>query len=222
MEKLKLPDITLVAMTGKDIVAHTNAFIKSSKTIKWGAVKRIFPTNAEPKFAEGRWQIESENFLVSIKGDFEINNIDDWNKSVIYNLRNYIETTHALLIHADGYVINPHLWNPEWLEYDYIGAPWPLPQDDYSYRSESGKIQRVGNSVSLRSKKLMNLVATRDWKSYYGNTNEDGFVCCHNREWLESQGCKFDPLEVAIHFSKEHEIPENKGLETFAFHTVDK
>lgn len=67
----------------------------------------------------------------------------------------------------------------------------------------------------------MELVRTREWKSYHGNTNEDGFICCHNRNWLEEQGCTFAPLEEAVHFSKEHEIPENQGITTFAFHTVD-
>ena len=66
----------------------------------------------------------------------------------------------------------------------------------------------------------MDLVATREWKSYYGFSNEDGFVACHQRNWLEEQGCKFAPLEVAIHFSKEHEIPENKDIKTFAFHAI--
>lgn len=192
MEKLKLPNITLICLTSKDFEGHKKAIDESCKEIEWGGVKLIW--------------------------DESIKNIDDWNYKIIYDLWKYVDTEFAMLIHADGYVIHPELWNPEWLELDFIGSPWPLPTDDYSYRSESGKIQRVGNSVSLRSKKLMKLIATRPWKSYYGNTHEDGFICCHNREWLESQGCKFAPLEVAVHFSKEREIPENVGLSTFAFH----
>lgn len=217
---LKLPNVTLVAMTGKDIEAHTLAITKSCKGLQWGAVKRIFPTNAEEKFAEGEWLLENDNLLKNTKGDFEIKNIDEWNNAIIYELPKYIETSYAFLIHADGYPINPHLWNPEWLELDYIGAPWPLPQDDYSYRSESGRIIRVGNSVSLRSKRLMERVTQFEWKSYYGNTNEDGFISCHHRDELEAEGFKFATLEEAVHFSKEHEIPENEGIETFAFHSL--
>lgn len=189
-----LPEITIIALTNKGFTEHASAIGYSSEGITYGATKIIM--------------------------DNDCNSIDEWNRKIIYELPKYVFTSHALLIHADGYVKHPELWNPEWLNYDYIGAPWPLPQDDYSYRSESGKIQRVGNSVSLRSKKLMDLIATRPWKAYYGNTNEDGFICCHNREWLESQGCKFAPLEVAVHFSKEHEVPENVGLKTFAFHSL--
>ncbi len=198
---ISLPEITLIALTNKDFAGHKKAIDKSCEGIEWGAVKLIW--------------------------DEKITSIEDWNYKIIYELPNYINTSHCLLIHADGYVTNPQLWTDKWLGFDYIGAPWPLPNDSFSYRDESGDLVRVGNSVSLRSKKLMKLIATRpkeyfwSFKEKYGNTNEDGFICCHNRKWLESQGCKFAPLEVAKHFSKEHEIPENVGLETFAFHQVD-
>lgn len=194
--KLSLPNVTLIALTGKadQLDAHLEAMNKSCQEIAFGGVKVVF----DPK----------------------IDSIEKWNEAIIYDLPNYVFTTHAFLFHHDGYVINPHLWQDEWLDYDYIGAPWPLPKDHFSYRDEDGGLVRVGNSVGLRSKKLMELAATRPFRSYHGYTNEDGFICCHNRKWLESKGCKFAPLEVAVYFSKEHEIPENVGLETFAFHSL--
>jgi hypothetical protein len=191
---LELPNVTLIALTGKDFDSHKKAIDKSCEGINFGAVKLVW--------------------------DEKIRSIDDWNKKVIKELPSYVDTSHALLIHADGYVINPHLWRDEWLLLDFIGAPWPLPMDDYSYLDEEGGLQRVGNSVSLRSKKLMDLVATRPMEYHYGNNNEDGQICCWNRKWLESQGCRFATLDQAVHFSKEHEIPENVGVETFAFHSL--
>lgn len=194
---LELHDITLIAMTGVNFEGHQRAINASCEGIEWGAVKLI----ERP----------------------DLDTIDKWNYAMVYELWEYVDTEFAMVIHADGWVINPDCWRDEFLEYDYIGAPWPLPQDNYSYRQPSGKIIRVGNSVSLRSRKLMKLPSEMDltWRSYYGNTNEDGFLCVHNRHLLEHRGCKFAPLEVAKHFSKEHEIPENSGLETFAFHQVD-
>lgn len=191
---ITLKDITLIALTNKDWEGHKRAIDESCKAIQFGAVKLIW--------------------------DEGIKDINDWNYKIIHDLPDYVHTSHALLIHADGYVINPELWDNEWLKLDYIGSPWPFPRDYYSYRDENGDIQRVGNSVSLRSKKLMKLVRTREWKSYYGNTNEDGFICCHNRKWLESQGCKFATFEQALKFGKEHELPENKDLKTFLFHSI--
>ena len=191
---VRLPNVTLIAFTGKDFEAHKKAIDMSTQNIDFGAVKIIW--------------------------DEKIKSIDDWNKKIIYELPKYVDTSHALLIHADGFVVNPTLWREEWLEYDFIGAPWPLPKDDYSYKTPSGKLIRVGNSISLRSKKLMDLVATRSMEYHYGNNNEDGQICVWERDWLESKGCKFAPLSVAINFSKEHEIPENKDVMTFAFHTL--
>lgn len=191
---IELPDVTLISLTNKDIPGHQDAISKSCEGIKFGAVKLII--------------------------DYGCTSIDEWNRKVIQDLHKYVDTSHMLLIHADGHVIRPELWNPDWMNYDYIGAPWPLPTDDYSYRTPDGKLIRVGNSVSLRSKKLMERAATCEWKPYFGNTNEDGFICCHNRNWLEATGCKFAPIEIARFFSKEHDIPENKGIETFAFHSL--
>lgn len=200
MEKLKLSQVTLVALTNKDFEGHKKAIDKSCEEIEFGGVKLIW--------------------------DEKCNSIDEWNRKIIYDLPKYIDTEYALLIHADGYVSHPNLWREEFLGYDYIGAPWPLPTDGHSYRTLSGELVRVGNSVSLRSKKLMDLAAQVPEEMFWnikdkvGNSNEDGFICCHSREWLEMQGCKFAPLEVAKHFSKEHEILENVGLSTFAFHSL--
>ncbi len=193
---LELPEVTLICLTNKDFAAHKIALDTSSLGINWGAKKIIW--------------------------DDTIKNIDDWNYKMIYELHYYVQTDFAMVIHADGYVIRPDLWNPEWLSFDYIGAPWPLPTDDYSYKTPKGELVRVGNSVSLRSKRIMELPSKLGlpWRSYYGNTNEDGFLTCHNRDILREHGCTFAPLDVAVNFSKEHTIPENQGIDTFAFHSL--
>lgn len=193
---LELKDITLIALTSLDFEGHKKALDKSCEGIAWGDVKIIW--------------------------DEKIKSIDDWNKKVVFDLWRHVNTPYAMLIHADGYVINPESWRPEFLDYDYIGAPWPLPTDDYSYRDPYGNIVRVGNSVSLRSYDMLYLPTHLglDWKSYYGNTNEDGYLCCHNRNILEQHGMKFAPLDVAKYFSRETELPENQGIETFAFHSL--
>jgi len=196
MSLKKLKNITLIALTNKDFDVHQGALDKSSEKLDFGAVKLINRPDAT--------------------------SIDEWNRIIVYDLGDYVDTDYAILIHADGYIINPELWNDDWLNYDYIGAPFPLPQDDFSYRDINGKVQRVGNSVSLRSKKLLDLPKKLDmeWKPFHGFYNEDGYISVNMRHIFEEHGCKFAPLDVAKHFSKEHEIPENKGLDTFAFHSL--
>lgn len=195
---LELPQVTLIALTSKDYDKHKEALDKASEGIKWGARKIIM--------------------------DLDCTSIDIWNYKIVYELTNYVQTPFCFLFHADGYPIHPEVWRPEWLQYDFIGAPWPLPRDPVSYLDDMGRLQRVGNSVSLRSKRLLEAPSRLNlqWKPYYGYTNEDGFLCCHNRSILERHGIRYAPLEEAVHFSKEHSIPENEGIEkTFAFHQVD-
>ena len=43
------------------------------------------------------------------------------NSTQVINFNTY----NAMLIHSDGYVINPSAWRDDFLDYDYIGAPWP-------------------------------------------------------------------------------------------------
>jgi len=192
---LRLPDITLIAFGTTNITGMLRALDASIEGIQWGAVKCI---NTVP-----------------------CPTIDDWNYNIVFRLGEFVDTPFAMLIHPDGYVVNPESWWDGFREYDFIGAPWPMPQDDFSYRDGEGNLIRVGNSVSLRSKKLLDLPKKLglEWKSYFGNTHEDGFITCHNRKILEENGCKFAPIEVAKYFSRERDIPENMDVDKpFAFH----
>jgi hypothetical protein len=193
---INLPDVTLILLTNKDFKGAKKAIDKSCEGINFGAVKIIW--------------------------DEKIKDIDSWNYKMVYELGQYVDTSHALIIHQDGYVINPELWQDAWLKYDFIGAPFPLPTDDFSYRDIHGIVQRVGNSVSLRSKKLMDLPKKlgMEWKPFHGFYNEDGFITVNMRHVFEENGCEFAPLEEAIYFSKENEIPENKDITTFCFHAL--
>ena len=131
MNKLKLPNVTLCTFGSEKYKdQQQNVLDYSSREIEFGAVKNIIVNT---------------------------NTIDEWNRTVVFDLGDYIETDFALLIHPDGFVVHPEVWKDEWLQYDFIGAPFPLPKDNFSYRDINGKIQRVGNSVSLRSKKLLDL-----------------------------------------------------------------
>lgn len=195
MNKLKLPNVTLCAFGSEKYKdQQQKALDYSSKDIEFGAVKNIIvPTNS----------------------------IDEWNRAVVFDLGDYIDTDFAILIHPDGFIVHPECWMNEWLNYDYIGAPWPLPKDNFSYRDINGNIQRVGNSVSLRSKKLLDLPKKigMEWKSFHGFYNEDGYISVNMRHIFEEHGCKFAPIEVAKYFGRETEIPENKDIEkTFLFH----
>lgn len=191
---IKLPNVTLCTFGSKRYKEQNMRSLEySSSKIEFGAVKHI---------------------------DYECESIDDWNRAVVFDLGDYIDTDFALLIHADGGIGEPHLWRDEWLKYDFIGAPFPLPKDDLSYRDIHGKVQRVGNSISLRSKKLLQLPKklNMEWKPFHGFYNEDGYISVNMRHIFEEHGCIFAPFEEAVLFGKEMPLPENKGLKAFTYH----
>lgn len=207
--KLKLPNVTLVAMATRNVEETLQALIYSCKGVEFGRVKLL--SHYSP------YGLDNNVDFVRIA---KIKDIDEWSYKIVYELSEYIETDFALLVHADGFVVNPSSWRDEFLNYDYIGAPWPLPSDDISYRDINGNIVRGGNSVSLRSKRLLELPTKLKlpWEPYHGFYNEDGFICVKNRHVYESNGMKFAPLDVAKYFSHETMIPEVRNIKPFAFH----
>lgn len=189
----KIPNVTLVAVGNTQVEGMKKALEYSCQGVEWGEVLLIQP---------------------------ELNDIDDWSRYIVFELGQHITTDYALLVHPDGFVVHPEVWDWSWLNYDFIGSPFPLPTDNYSYRGVSGQLHRVGNSVSLRSKRLLDLPKElgMEWRSWHGNYNEDGYVSVNMRHVFEDAGCKYAPLEVAAKFGREVPIPENENIDTFVFH----
>ncbi len=207
--KIQLPNVTLVAMATRNVEETLKALVYSCQEVDFGRVKLL--SHYTP-YGLG----ENIEFTRIEK----IKNIDDWSYKIIYELSQYIDTDFALLVHADGFVVNPSSWKDDFLNYDYIGAPWPLPTDNFSYRDFHGNITRVGNSVSLRSKRLLDLPIKLNlpWEPYCGFYNEDGFICAKNKHIYEAEGMKFATLDVAKYFSHEAMIPEVENIKPFVFH----
>jgi hypothetical protein len=208
---LDLSKVTLIAVTSVRLQEHIKALMYSSKNIKFGAIKLV--SHEKPENLPDKIQFEYIE---------KMNNINEWNYSMIYKLGKYIDTEFAMVIHDDGFVINPSSWKNEFFDYDYIGAPWPIPHssDKVSYRDINGELIRVGNSVSLRSKKLIDLPnqLNLEWKAFHGYYSEDGYIAVNYRHIYKEYGCKFADLNIAKYFSHETEIPETIGIAPFAFH----
>lgn len=204
---IKLDKVTLTTITSVNEHNALKALKYSMKGIEFGGIKF---------FSHNSFNTQGIENIKIPKIDLQ-----EYSRFIVYELHKYIDTDYALIIQDDGFVVNPNKWQSEFLNFDYIGAPWPMPQDSFSYRDPMGNLIRVGNGgFSLRSKKLLSLATDLDlpWKSYYGYYNEDGFFTCHNRAIYEECGCRFAPLEVAKYFSHECFIPELIGIEPFGFH----
>ncbi len=211
--KLKLPNVTLAALTSVRVYETIQALEYSMRGIEFGDVVLI--THRKP------FRLPD---TIKYKHTSKLKNIDYFNYKTAYELGNYIDTDYVLLVHYDGFVVHPESWRDEFLQYDYVGSPWPMPEGDQglSYYDIYGNICRVGNSVSLRSKELLdfprkeNLKWEKDAEGWY---NEDTFLCCRNKHKIEEAGMKIAPIEVAKYFGHECMIPEIAEIDNpFVFH----
>ena len=213
--KLQLPNVTLVAMTSVNVRATYLAMKYSMKDIDFGDAVLI--THRRPLTLP--WKIRYSHTK-------ELTNINDFNYKMVYELTDHIKTDYALIVHADGFVVNPKMWRDEFLDYDYVGAPWPLPPSDNPvlYRAADGTVSRVGNSAGIRSKRLLDYPKVNNipWEGYIENGqqyfHEDIFLCCHLKPEMEKVGIKIAPIDVAKYYAHEHAIDEVKGITPFAFH----
>ena len=110
----------------------------------------------------------------------------------------------VLVVQWDGYVLDPGRWDPRFLDYDYIGAPWPQFSDGLT----------VGNGgFSLRSRRLLEQVAADSFAVLHP---EDVAICRNWRSQLEAQGgLRFASPAIAARFSAER---SGDVGETFGFH----
>lgn len=128
-------------------------------------------------------------------------------------LTNMFETSHLLHCEWDGYPLNLDKWDPAFMEYDYIGAPWEPGNIHYGNN-------RVGNGgFSLSSKRFRD--ALLEFEPIYPKyAPSDVWFAQVMHKRLEEMGMKFAPLDVAIRFSFELPIPEFNWNpdDSFGFH----
>ncbi|MGZ5147458.1 MAG: DUF5672 family protein, partial [Burkholderiales bacterium] len=135
-----------------------------------------------------------------------LNSRNDYSNFMLRQLPKHINTSYALIVQWDGYVVDASAWKPEFRDYDYIGARWTWFDDGMT----------VGNGgFSLRSQKLLR--ALRDPRfSIVPGVNEDELICRDYRRTLEREhGIRFAPESVADLFSYERTSPAGP---TFGFH----
>jgi hypothetical protein len=204
---LKLLNVTVAALACTRVYETVAALKCSMKSVEFGDAVLI--SHKKPFYLPGsiRFGRTSKN-----------KSIDEFSYKLVYELYKYISTDFVLIVHHDGYVVNPDMWRADFLNYDYIGAPWPKNK---KLTDINGNIIRVGNGVGLRSKKLLELPSKINMPfepAYNGLYNDDLFICAKNRHIFEENGLKFAPLDVAKCFSHEANISEIRGIKPFMFH----
>jgi len=190
---IKLPEVTLVAVTSVALEATVRALTASLDQAEFG--KALLLSDRLPRTAlDPRIQWREIHPLKTRS---------DYSRFLLRELVDHITTSHALCVQWDGYVLDGKAWNRVFLDYDYIGAIWPHFRDGWN----------VGNGgFSLRSRRLLR--ATADL-AYDTAQPEDVFICRTLRTALEQAGIRFAPEAVAKLFAYERTRPTGNE---FGFH----
>lgn len=202
---INFPTITLCAVSSVRIDETLLALRKSMQGITFAKV--LFLTDKQVSTAHDGIEIIPIEPL----------DYDGYSHFIVYKLKDYIDTDFVLIVQHDGYVLRPHKWSDEFLQYDYIGAPWPRDR----FFDTDGTNVRVGNGgFSLRSKKLLDLPTKLDLPFTDNGTgffHEDGFICLYHRKELIENSVKFAPVAVASRFSRERWCTDSV-MQPFGFH----
>jgi hypothetical protein len=183
MTKLSLPNLTLIIVDCVDYDRAIMSFDHCSSYINFGQAKLLT-----------HFDIDSPEVVKIPK----INNIEEYGDFMLYEIYKYCDTDMMMVAQWDGFIKNMELWDDRFMNYDYIGAPWPprilFPGVPSHFN--------VGNGgFSIRSKRLMEFIAT-DKNLTYHNL-EDVMICQLNRAYIEAKGFTYAPTEIAEQFSWE-------------------
>nr|WP_315129896.1 DUF5672 family protein [uncultured Polynucleobacter sp.] len=191
---LHLPNVTLIAVSSVELSGTDLALQISSHDIEFAAIK----------FLSSEEWVPSSPQIQMIK----IPRLDivGYSKFILGDLYKYVETEYCLVVQSDGFVINANKWNPIFLEYDYIGAPWPM---DLKLQPGNITLDLTRNSVgnggfSLRSKRLLQETAKINFHELSFPTKSEDLILCHFLlEKMIDAGVKFPKPELAAQFSIE-------------------
>jgi len=194
-EKINLPNVTLLAATSIEVDMTHLALRISSRNINFGEIKllsSIVPEKLHPEIE----YVKIPNL-----------NIEKYNRLILEDLHKYFKTTHCLIVQADSFVVDANLWKEEFLNFDYIGAPWPN-----KVNADSGIILNLENNpvgnggFSLRSQKLAKATAKINYKSLkFPIKSEDIIICYYLYKEMINDGIKFASPQLAAQFSMENE-----------------
>ena len=195
MARLELPDVTLCASTSVNIAPTVAALQTSMNQVLFGDV--LLFTHVEPPYLPDGIQFVPIPRLGSGRA---------YSEFLLGGLADYIRTSHCLVIQWDGFVLDAASWDPEFLNSDYIGAPWPQFTDGHD----------VGNGgFSLRSRRLLDACRS---PAFVRSHPEDVAICRANRDFLEQEhGIVFAERAVAERFAFERTPPSGS---TFGFHGI--
>ena len=190
---MQLPDVTLCCVDTREPELALWALRRCMAQVQFPAVLLFSQSSLVPDPPTGVRVV-----------DVQVNDIEAYSQFMLRGLAPHVHTSHLLVVQWDGFVRDAAMWDPTFLQYDYIGAPW---RDEVDARA-------VGNGgFSLRSRRLLQALLDPEVAITHP---EDESICVVNRKLLERRhGVRIAPLDVARRFSYERVEPPEP---TFGFH----
>jgi len=190
--KLRLPDVTLVMIDGTCPELARLSLLDSMEQADFGDVLICSP-NPIMTPRSCRW-LRTDKWTDRLGPSAFI-----W-----YDLHKLVKTKFVLLTSWDAWVTDASVWSDEFLQYDYVGAPWWY--DDG---------MNVGHGL-LRSTRLLKFLADHRDALPIAHP-EDDLLSRKYRPALEKHGFKWAPEHVAARFMFECTKP-SRDSRHFMFH----
>ena len=198
---MKYKSLSIIARSDNEVVKSLKVLKNTAKYIPHEKIILFSSKSNIKKF---------ENKKLSVIKVKPIFSSADYSHFIIYELYKYINTSHVLIVHWDGQILNPKKWSEKFLNFDYVGAPFIPREYDFNYcRDKRNNFYVVGNGgFTIRSKRLLESAIEFDLKdeTIYTNTHEDGFYCVLHRLFLESKNFVWADFNTAREFCLESPI----------------
>jgi hypothetical protein len=179
-----MKDLTILIFSGDNSQERSNIAGRLALYLSRLECPIKIVTPYEPIAYEGYWhKIDPMNYSEAMK--FQVK-----------GLSKYFDTKYVMHCETDGYPINFDMWSDDFLNFDYIGAPWP----SHWNLINDGRVGNMG--CSIISKKFVDWFSVQEYNGMPG----DVFICQHLKPKAEAEGFKYADLQTALRFSKEHEI----------------
>ena len=194
-KKLALPSVTLFAI---DTICHdlTRLAIEDSlEKVDFGDV--VIFSDKNIKVPGARWvQCSSFPDRAAIA-------------SLMSEVYKYFTTSHNMWMHWDAGIVAPECWRPDFLAYDYIGAPWWYADG-----------LNVGcASPAIRTQRLLEYLSTHSEFLNIGALSDDPICRQYRRQLERAGGFVWAPDETALDFSFER-VRRTMTSRHFSFHGV--
>jgi len=195
---LELPNVTLVLIETREHDLAQLALQDCEDRAKFGDV--LIFTDRPSQF------MQSGRRIVTVP---DWPNKQGWSRCFWQDVPMHMQTTHALCIQWDSWIVDPSMWRDAYTQYDYIGAPWWYKDG-----------LNVGNGgFCMRSTQLMRYI--RKHRAQYPCITDldDDLFCRKYRPSLASAGFEWAPEALALDFSFECVRPDPTARH-FGFHAA--